>query len=93
MTILQDRLNNYGIDYWDFKDNKRNGIHKLAGYPAMMVAPMQYQIIKEICDSENDITNILDPFHGSGTTLVEGKSLDLDVVGIDINPLANVFRK
>ena len=31
---------------------------------------------------------LLDPFCGTGTTLVEGKSRGLDVIGLDVNPIA-----
>ncbi|MCY8999245.1 DNA methyltransferase [Bacillus spizizenii] len=90
---LQEKLNSYGENFWDFVNIKRDGIHKLANYPAMMVAPMQQRLIEDICLNENNISNIFDPFHGSGTTLVEGKRLNLDLIGIDINPLANLITK
>lgn len=93
MTKLQMKLNSYGHNYWDFKDSKRDGVHKIANYPAMMVAPMQHKIIEDIYNTEKNITNILDPFHGSGTTLVEGRKFNLELVGIDINPLANLITK
>lgn len=93
ITQLQEKLDSYGEKYWDFENTKRNGIHKLANYPAMMVAPMQHRIIEDIYMSEKDILNIFDPFHGSGTTLVEGKKLNLNLIGIDINPLANLITR
>ena len=34
---------------------------------------------KEIISVEDKISNILDPFHGSGTTLVEGKKFNLEL--------------
>ena len=36
---------------------------------------------------------MLDPFHGSGITLVEGQALGLDVWGIDINPYAHIISR
>lgn len=92
-TNLQKQLKSYGEAYWNFNEFRRNGIHKIANYPAMMVAPMQYKLIEDIINTEGNITNIFDPFHGSGTTLVEGYRLGLDVIGIDINPLANLITK
>ncbi|MCY7847979.1 modification methylase [Bacillus haynesii] len=92
-TSLQKQLKSYGESYWNFDEFKRDGIHKIANYPAMMVAPMQYKLIDDIINLEENITNIFDPFHGSGTTLVEGYRLGLNVVGIDINPLANLITK
>lgn len=93
VSRLQDRLNSYGEKYWDFENARRDGIHKLASYPAMMVAPMQHRLIEDIYLIEKNISNIFDPFHGSGTTLVEGKKLKLNLIGIDINPLANLITK
>jgi DNA modification methylase len=93
VNLLQNKLNSYGENYWDFENIKRAGIHKIANYPAMMVAPMQHKLIEDIYLTEKNISNILDPFHGSGTTLVEGKKFQLDLIGIDINPLANLITK
>lgn len=91
LNNLIKKLNSYKEDYWDFKEYRANGVQKICKYPAMMVSPMQYQLIKDIVKIEGDIKNILDPFHGSGTVLVEGKKLGLEVYGIDINPLANLI--
>lgn len=88
---LQRTLKSYGERYWDFENFKRDGIHKIANYPAMMVAPMQHQLIEDILKMEPNIQNILDPFCGSGTTLVEGDFFNLHLIGIDINPLAHLI--
>lgn len=90
MDLLQEKLN-YREGSLDFKEFKQNGIHGIAKYPAMMIAPMQEKILRDILNVETTIKNIFDPFHGSGTTLVVGKELGLETVGIDINPLANLF--
>ncbi len=57
-----------------------------------MIAPMQNYLMKEIMKNYS-IKTILDPFHGSGTTLYEAVSIDpsLELYGIDINPLANLI--
>ncbi len=44
------------------------------------------------CNLENNST-ILDPFCGSGTTLIEAKLLGLNSIGIDINPIACLNSK
>lgn len=74
-------------NYWDFKYAKKDGIHKLGKYPATMVAPMQYELLRSVIGNRTNLT-LLDPFCGSGTSLVEGINLGLDVIGIDINPYA-----
>jgi putative DNA methylase len=57
-------------------------------------------ILGSVVDSEEDFwkaftdgrdlagTTILDPFVGGGTSVVEGRSLGADVVGVDIDPIA-----
>ena len=90
---LVDKIKEKEIDYWDFKNVTASGIHKISAYPATMVPDMQYELIKLIKSEDSSITNILDPFHGSGTTLVEGEKNNLSPIGIDINPLANLITK
>jgi DNA (cytosine-5-)-methyltransferase len=85
-------LNKYPKDYWDFKGKTKTGIHNIGKYPATMVPDMQYEllniIIKQI-KSKN--IKLLDPFCGSGTTLVIAQELGIDSVGIDINPYATLL--
>ena len=83
----------YNDSYWDFKDAKNEGIHSIANYPAPMVASMQHELLKLILEENPNYKNLLDPFHGSGITLVEGQSLGLDVWGIDINPYAHIITQ
>jgi len=79
--------------YWDFKDAKTTGIHKIAKYPAVMVAPMQAQILSTLVEGNPSYATMLDPFHGSGVSLVEGGAIGLNVHGIDINPYAHLIAK
>lgn len=80
-------------NYWDFKDAKTAGIHKIAKYPAVMVAPMQAEILSTLVRSNSHYSTMLDPFHGSGVSLVEGGAIGLHVYGIDINPYAHLIAK
>jgi len=75
-------------EYWDFKESKKDHIHGICSYPATMVPAMQSEILKIILETNHNINNIFDPFMGSGTMLVEGMLNNLDVYGIDINPLS-----
>ena len=59
--------------------------HNFHPYPAKYIPQIPAEIIKGL-SKEGDW--ILDPFCGSGTTLVECKLLGRNSVGIDINPLA-----
>lgn len=76
-------------DYWDFKDNsERAHIHNLIRYPATMVPVMQSKLIELFVLHDKSIKVLLDPFMGSGTTIVEANSKGLETIGIDINPFA-----
>ena len=55
------------------------------GYPTQKPIELLERII-EISTDEGDV--VLDPFCGSGTTLVASKLLRRDFIGIDINPAA-----
>lgn len=91
MEALVDKLNSYENDYWDFTRYREKNV--LIKYPAMMVAPMQEQLLQDIFQYDPYITNILDPFVGSGTALAAGAKLGLDVCGMDINPLAILISR
>lgn len=88
---LVDEINKKELNYWDFSDVVSTGIHKISAYPATMVPDMQNELIKLIKSEDKSVQNILDPFHGSGVTLVEGMKNGLTPIGIDINPLANLI--
>lgn len=89
--VLADKLNSYESGYWDFTQYREKDA--LIKYPATMVAPMQEQLLQDILEYDETISNILDPFVGSGTSLVIGNKLGLDVQGIDINPLAILITR
>jgi site-specific DNA-methyltransferase (cytosine-N4-specific) len=77
-------------DYWDFKDKNSLDSFALSNvmkYPAMMVSDMQKELIGIIA-SATTVGHMLDPFCGSGVTLVESLKHDIQPYGIDINPLA-----
>ena len=87
--IQEIKAKDVNPQYWDFKDNdKREHVHSMIKYPAVMVPNMQGEIFDIILKHDKDIQNVLDPFMGSGTILVEGLLRGLDVNGIDINPLS-----
>ncbi len=59
--------------------------HNFHPYPAKYIPQIPAEIIKGL-SKEGDW--IIDPFCGSGTTLVECKLMGRNSVGIDVNPLA-----
>lgn len=85
---MKDAINPY-IEY-----NKSSDIHGTALYPAVMVAPVQRDLLKEILPEKEAIT-VFDPFVGSGTAVYEAARLrpDARIVGSDINPLAILITR
>lgn len=73
--------------------DRRENMHRLFMYPAMMVPATQTAIIKVFADVVGDIQNAIDPFMGSGTSLLSCMEFGLDVFGQDINPFAVLLSK
>lgn len=81
-------------DYWAFRRNAaRRKAHGLTQYPAMMVPSMQAVLVSVVADVDGRVDTVLDPFAGSGTTLIECMRLGLNYAGQDINPLAVLICK
>ena len=75
---LAERLSSYDDKYWDFSDYRSKS--PIVKYPAVMVAPMQECLLKEIKNLDSSIENVFDPFCGSGTVLLEGQKIGLNVL-------------
>ena len=78
-------------DDWDYRtaDTKEytHGIHP---YPAMMIPQVARRLI-DTYGREGDV--LLDPYCGTGTTLLEGMLANLKSTGTDLNPLAQLIAK
>lgn len=72
--------------------DRRENMHRLFMYPAMMVPATQSAIIEAITDVVH-VQNAIDPFMGSGTSLLSCMEFGLDVFGQDINPFAVILSK
>lgn len=100
ISALKEKFNSLTLEsenHWDYRGNnnsERDYVHGFCTYPAMMVPKMQREML-DVCLEHLQDTSIrlLDPFAGSGTILVEGMLRGLNIVGIDINPLAILLCK
>lgn len=97
---LKEKFNSLTLeseDHWDYRGNKnseRDYVHGFCTYPAMMVPKMQREMLDVCLEHLHDTyPRLLDPFAGSGTILVEGMLRGLNIVGIDVNPLAILLCK
>lgn len=78
---------------WNFKDGSmKDLVHGLHPYPAMMMPLICREMLKTY--GRGDDTVFLDPYVGSGTTLVEAQYYGAKrAIGIDLNPLAILISK
>jgi site-specific DNA-methyltransferase (cytosine-N4-specific) len=76
---------------WDFNRADTSYLtHGLHDYPARMIPQIAQRLIDRYSPAKG---SILDPFCGSGTTLVEAQLANRRAVGNDINPLAVLLSK
>src|SRR5713101_4532883 len=91
--LLNNTLNDFKKIDWAFSSHSSNGhITSLHPYPARFI-PIIPRTIIDGFNLEGRQLNILDPFAGCGTTLVEGLELGHNVIGIDINGLAALLER
>lgn len=68
--------------------DRSENLHRLFMYPAMMVPATQYAVIQAIADTLPQGAWAIDPFMGSGTSLMTCMEFGFNVFGQDINPFA-----
>ena len=85
--LLEAAVRRFENRDWTFADAKTNGgVHSIHPYPARFIP----QIPGTLLDTFHHVTGgaVLDPFCGSGTTLVECSARGIPSVGVDINHIA-----
>jgi DNA modification methylase len=93
--IEKENLSNIDIDRtWSFTEKTIKDTtyitHGYYTYPAKFIPQLASRLIKEL-SKENDI--IIDPFMGSGTTIVEAIVNNRIGIGTDINEIAYLLAK
>ena len=77
---------------WDFPASNTNGnINSIHPYPAKFITEIPRALIETIGLPPN--TWVLDPFCGSGSTLVEAQLAGIPSIGIDLNPIACLLTR
>lgn len=80
---------------WNFSDISRKETqyltHCFHPYPAKFIPQIPRRLIEMYAPRRED--KVLDPFCGSGTTLVEAKLMGRPSLGIDTNPLAIMISR
>ena len=87
---LQEAIDRFIEGDWTFEKAKtRGGIHGIHPYPARFIP----EIPRRLIDLFHPVVRapILDPFCGSGTTLVEAQAAGIPSFGIDLNPIATLI--
>ena len=87
MVLKLEDLKKHG-DLDGVTANKGDNLHRLFYYTAMMVPITQSQIIEIVSSFLSSPASAIDPFMGSGTSLMSCMEYGLGVYGQDINPLA-----
>lgn len=75
---------------WDFSIRLAEDIDAIHPYPAKFIPEIPATLLDEFPRPEG---LILDPFSGSGTTLVQAQKRGLFAVGVDLNPIACLIAR
>lgn len=92
MILGLENLKEYG-DLDGKTARKGDNLHRLFYYPAMMVPVTQSQILEIVSNNLQEDAYAIDPFMGSGTSLMSCMEFGLNLYGQDINPLSVLLVK
>lgn len=89
IKTIEERINN--ID-WDFLSSSTlKGVHSIHPYPAKFIPEIPRNLLDILPLPAG--TAVMDPFCGSGTTLVEAQNRGIPTIGVDLNPIACLMSK
>jgi hypothetical protein len=77
---------------WNFQDSStKSSAHNIHPFPAKFIPEIPRKVLSFFPVPPGSA--ILDPFAGSGTTLLEAQRLGFDFVGVDLNPIAVLISR
>ena len=76
---------------WNFNNQHNSNNFSIHPYPAKFISELPRTLINNLEIPQG--TAILDPFCGSGTTLLEAQKQGIPSMGIDLNPIACLISK
>ncbi|NDK54782.1 site-specific DNA-methyltransferase [Pontibacter sp. BT213] len=76
---------------WNFQDSISDTIHSIHPYPAKFISDIPRAVLRALPIPKDTI--VLDPFCGSGVTLVEAQRAGIESVGVDLNPIACLLSR
>lgn len=86
IEIFDSQYSDLKFTDWDFTTSSQDPLANIHPYPARFIPDIPRELISKLGCVKNSV--ILDPFCGSGTTLVEAQRAGFESVGIDLNPIA-----
>lgn len=82
----------YSIDLDAVTSREKHALtHSIHPYPAKFIPQIPGSLLDYLSLPEHSV--VLDPFCGSGTTLLEAAIRDFDAIGIDSNPIAALISR
>lgn len=76
---------------WDFVDSSTSSANNIHPYPAKFISEIPRKLLEVIPINRNSI--VLDPFCGSGVTLIEARNKGYNSIGVDLNPIACLISR
>ncbi len=76
---------------WSFAKSTTEPLDRIHPYPAKFIPEIPSAVLDAFPPAPG--SRVLDPFMGSGTTLVEAQKRGFNVSGIDLNPIASLITR